>query len=470
HRLTSAAGLGGGEIGAGDGRAFQQEAERLQAKGLLGPEGVEYDPYGGLDARGDVLALFVGTEPVERADPGQVVSVVLPRTPFYVESGGQVSDSGVVRGDGDGAWEIAVERVARPAAGMLVHTGRVVRGSPRVGDAAAAAVDEARRWDIMRNHTATHLLHASLRRVLGEHARQAGSLVAADRLRFDLTHSSALSREELDQIEKMVNDAILANEPVVVRFLPLKQAMAEGATALFGEAYGETVRTIRIGGEPWFSYELCGGTHVPETGVIGPFFIISEASAAAGIRRIEAVTGRAAVEFASRHIQGHQNLVLKLGVDAGQAERKVEDLLRLEKQYRDLFESRLAEEAKKHLQGLEPRIVSGVPVLVESVPDLSGDQLRTLIDHWRGLHPTFVAVFGSAPSGKPVIVAGLSKDLVARGLHGGQIAESAARQMGGGGGGSPTLGQAGGRDADRLAAALAEARRWIEERLSQRRD
>ncbi|MGH2606995.1 MAG: alanine--tRNA ligase, partial [Anaerolineales bacterium] len=426
HRLTSAAGLGGAEPDAADGRGFQQAAEKLRAQGLLGPEGVEYDPYDGLDTRGQVLALFVGAEPVERAGLGQEVSVVLPRTTFYLEAGGQVSDTGIVRADGDGGWEIAVERLAQPAAGVLVHKGRVVRGSPRVGDPAAVAVDEARRWDIMRNHTATQLLHASLRRVLGEHARQAGSLVAPERLRFDFTHSSGLHRDELDRIERMVNEAILANEPVVVRFLPLKQAMSEGATALFGEAYGETVRTVRIGRDPWFSYELCGGTHVPETGVIGPFFIVSEASAAAGIRRIEAVTGRAAVEFASRHIKAHQTLVRKLGADSDQAEYRIDALLRLEKDHRKLSESRLAEEAKNRLEGLQPMMIGGVPVLVESVPDLSGDGLRTLVDQWRSGHATFVAVFGSAPAGKPVIVTGVSKDLVAKGLHAGHLAEAAA--------------------------------------------
>ena len=466
HRLTSAAGLGGAETDAADGRGFRQEAEKLRAKGVLGPDGVEYDPYDGLDSRGQVLALFVDAVPVEKAEPGQEVAIVLPRTPFYLEAGGQVSDTGVVRADGEGAWEIAVEGLARPAAGVLVHSGRVVHGSPRVGDLATAAVDGKRRWDIMRNHTATHLLHASLRRVLGEHARQAGSLVAPDRLRFDFTHSSGLSQEELDRIEKMVTEAILANEPVVVRFLPLKQAMAEGATALFGEAYGETVRTIRIGRDPWFSYELCGGTHVPETGVIGPFFILSEASAAAGIRRIEAVTGRAAVEFASRHIKAHRAMLAHLGVEAGQAERRIDALLRLEKEHRTLSESRLAEEAKRHLEKLEPVRIGEVPVLVESVPDLPGDLLRSLIDEWRSRHPTYVAVFGSAPAGKPVIVVGVSKDLTGRGLHAGQIAEAAARRMGGGGGGSPTMGQAGGKEAARLEAALAEARSWIESKLT----
>jgi alanyl-tRNA synthetase len=211
------------------------------------------------------------------------VEVLLPETCFYVEAGGQVSDKGTIT-SADNAWEIHIDDMRKPAAGMIVHAGKVVRGSARVGNQAIATVDEQRRRDIMRNHTATHLLHAELRLVLGEHARQAGSLVAPDRLRFDFTHSEAVTTEQLRRIEAGINRHILGNFPLNITYKPLQQAMREGAMALFGEKYTETVRTIAIGGDKPFSYELCGGTHLEETGDIGICLITSEGSVAAGIR------------------------------------------------------------------------------------------------------------------------------------------------------------------------------------------
>jgi len=221
-------------------------------------------------ADGEVLALLKDGQEVESASPGEKVELVLPATPFYVEAGGQVSDTGVVSGRNESPWEVRIETVRKPVEGLILHVGEVVEGNPRIGDPARAALDTERRLDIMRNHTATHLLHAALREVLGHHVRQAGSLVAPDRLRFDFTHPEAVTREQLDRIEAWVNHAILANYPLRIEHEPREQAVAEGAMALFGETYGDVVRTVRIGDERTLSFELCGGTHVPETGIIGP--------------------------------------------------------------------------------------------------------------------------------------------------------------------------------------------------------
>jgi alanyl-tRNA synthetase len=257
------------------------------------------------------------------------VEVILPRTCFYAEAGGQVSDTGRIFSSGNGGanpWEIRVMDVRKPAAGVMVHIGEVTMGTPQVGDSAVAAVDMQRRRDIQRNHTATHLLHAELHAVLGDHARQAGSLVAPDRLRFDFTHPESLTLEELEQIEAGVNRAIMENHRLNITIKPLKEAMAEGAMALFGEKYGETVRTITIGGAEPFSYELCGGTHVGETGDIGIFLITSESSAAAGVRRIEAVTGRGAYDLVQKRFRQLKRTAALLGSSVDEVPGKVEAL------------------------------------------------------------------------------------------------------------------------------------------------
>ncbi len=257
------------------------------------------------------------------------VEVILPRVCFYVESGGQVADMGSLwmpqtEGSNEAAWDIDVVEVIRPVGGLIVLRGMVKSGRPAQGDLATMEVDEERRWGIMRNHTATHLLQAELRFVLGNHVRQAGSLVAPDRLRFDFTHHSMISQQDLEKIERYVNEAILANYPVTTTEEAREHAVGKGAMALFGEKYGETVRTISIGeeGQP-FSYELCGGTHVFQTGDIGIFLIVSESSVASGVRRIEAVTGHAAVALVQERSRTLQNISAYLGVAPEEVDRKV---------------------------------------------------------------------------------------------------------------------------------------------------
>ena len=285
---------------AADVSVYVELLEGLRQRGLVGAEGVRQLIYADEeDADTTIVGLVKDGEAVEQAHAGDEAEVVLPETPFYVESGGQVSDTGEIEFFPDGmersAWSVDVRTARRPIPGLIVHAGEVGRGTVQVGDPAYALIDTERRWDIMRNHTATHVLHSELRAQLGEHVRQRGSLVAPERLRFDFSHPQPVSADELGAIEQAANGAVLANYAVQDRWTSFDRAVAEGALAFFEERYGDTVRIISIGdGEETVSQELCGGTHVGTTGEIGPFVITGEGSSAAGVRRIEAVTGRAA--------------------------------------------------------------------------------------------------------------------------------------------------------------------------------
>jgi alanyl-tRNA synthetase len=329
HREASGSGAAG-PADLEETAAFQQTFESLQRAGRLPPQGVVYDPYGPLATEVVVKAILSGPGEVESLRAGQAGSLVLPHTSFYVAAGGQVADTGriVSKGNGRGPWVFLVEDMREPIAGFILHVGHVESGTIHGGDAARAIVDVSRRWDIMRNHTATHLLHAALRTVLGEHARQAGSLVAPDRLRFDFSHGQPLTPEELERVQRLVTEAILENAPLTIVEKPRRQAEAEGAMALFGETYGDTVRTISIGSPARFSYELCGGTHVPATGVIGPFVIVREESVGAGIRRIEAQTGREAQAYLERTSGTLQRVAALLETTPERADAQLEALLR----------------------------------------------------------------------------------------------------------------------------------------------
>jgi alanyl-tRNA synthetase len=458
HRLASGAGQAMGSMGGSDTDLYRALRDELTQKGALPPEGVSYNPYGDGLTRGDVLALVVESQPVESAVPGSRVEVILPETTFYLEAGGQVSDTGRIFGDG---WEIRVDGVRRAAAGIIVHSGEVVRGTPKAGDPATAEVDSVRKMDIRRNHTATHLLHSGLHTFLGTHARQAGSLVAPDRLRFDFTHGEAVSAAQIEAIETFVNEKILDNLPVEIAWKPLKQAQAEGAMALFGEKYGETVRTVRMGD---FSYELCGGTHVGVTTEIGSFVITSEGSAAAGIRRIEAVTGRAAYKLA----QERRSLLAQAGQQLGASPEQViekvagvlQNLAAAQKEIAALRGSAAAAQMSGALDA--PEDAGGVRLVTAHLRDANVDTLRQMADRFRQHYPeNGIAVLAAVTDGKPVIIAAITKDLNARGLKAGDLAGFIARQLGGGGGGSPTLAQAGGRDASKLDEALASVKGWV---------
>jgi alanyl-tRNA synthetase len=347
--------------------------------------------------------------------------------------------------------------------------GKVKSGRPAQGDLARMEVDEERRWSIMRNHTATHLLHAELRYVLGNHVRQAGSLVAPDRLRFDFTHHTMVSQQDLEKVERFVNEAILANYPVSSSEEAREKAVGKGAMALFGEKYGESVRTIAIGDEQKpFSYELCGGTHVSQTGDIGLFLIVSEGSVAAGVRRIEAVTGHAAVALVQERNRILQHAGAYLGVPAEEVDRKVlEQMDALDRSRKE--NQRLRQEtAKAEFESSLTRIesIAGVPVLAIQVAQAGADTLRILADNFRRKHASGIAAIGSVFEDKPLLVITVSDDLIARGVRADELAKAAAVLMGGGGGGRPNMAQAGGTDPKRLETALQSLRSAIREKLA----
>ena len=301
HRINSGAGKEFGPMGGEDAEFYSNLGDELRKDKRIDQNGVKYDPYNLSKTNSEIAGLIADLESVNEILEGQEAGIILSKTGFYIESGGQVSDLGeIVSEDRKNIFDVV--DVRKPAPGIIVHFGKVKQGKFSTSDRVIAEVDQKRRQDIMRNHTATHLLHAQLRKVLGEHVRQAGSLVAPDRLRFDFTHPSALTQKELQEIEKGINEEILNNYALSMTQKKLSEALEEGAMALFGEKYGEEVRTIAIGGEKPFSYELCGGTHVSETSEIGTFLITSEGSAAAGIRRIEAITGRKAYELVAKRL------------------------------------------------------------------------------------------------------------------------------------------------------------------------
>jgi alanyl-tRNA synthetase len=445
---------------------FVQMFEQTQRDGRLQPEGVAYNPYGPLEVEGEVVALIRDDQPVPALEAGQQGALLLPATAFYVAAGGQVSDTGLIASIKGSDWEFAVHDMREPVAGMILHVGEVVRGTVRAGERARASVDAQRRWDIMRNHTATHLLHAGLRAVLGEHARQAGSLVAPDRLRFDFTHARALTAEEIRRVQQLVTEAIFENMPLAVVEKPRQEAEGEGAMALFGETYGETVRTISIGSPRRFSYELCGGTHVRQTGDIGPFVIVREESVGAGIRRIEALTGRQAQAYFERTADALQRVADLLETTLEQVEIQVAALLRERKALEGRVSSLQRQTARETLVSLPETQIGDARVLIGLVPGCSADDLRALSDPFRTQHSTHAVVLGSEFDGKPVLIASLSADLTRRGMNAVDLVKTAARPIGGGGGGRATMAQAGGKDARGLPEAIELARRWIEAHLA----
>ncbi len=455
------------ETGGEDVEVYRHLAETLRAQGSLMEKGVIYDPYNRLEVSGPILALIHDRSSLQTVNPGDEIEVILPETCFYVESGGQVSDTGMIHSIDD-RWEIEITDMKRPAAGLIIHVGKVSKGEPKVGDEAIASVHAQRRRDIMRNHTATHLLHAELRRVLGDHARQAGSLVAPDRLRFDFNHSEAVTKEQLSEIEAGVNQHILGDYPLKITSKPLLQAISEGAMALFGEKYGETVRTITIGGDQLFSYELCGGTHVRETGDIGICLITSEGSVSAGIRRIEAATGRKAYELVrTRFIKSAQAASL-VGSTPDNLPEKVASLLdelsASHKQIATLKQGQVSIDFSQKL--LQTRQVNGINVLSVKLTEADVEALRQMVDRFRLQFPTKgVVLLASVKDGRPTIVAGITQDLVSKGLNAIELIKFVAAPLGGGGGGKPTLAQAGGKDIARLDEALQMIDAWVQERV-----
>jgi alanyl-tRNA synthetase len=481
HRIASSSGEGFTHLAEDDIAILRQLRADLIKSGKLNTGGVVYNPYSQLEFEAPILALFQNGELVNVAKPGERVEILLPETSFYVESGGQVSDTGSlislseegINGN-ESQWEIRIIDMRRPVGGVVFHVGEVIKGTPREGDMAFARVDVQRRKDIMRNHTATHLLHSELRAILGEHARQAGSLVAPDRLRFDFTHPQAISYEELMEIEASVNRRILENYNLEIQFKPLQQAISEGAIALFGEKYSDTVRTISMGAENAFSYELCGGTHVDETGDIGVFLIVSEFSVAAGVRRIEAVTGRIAYKLIQQRFRSLSETAAILETTPEDVPGKARDLLNdlngLKKKITSLQQNSVINEFSSILEKPQayPEVfkhINSVPVLSLKLGEVDTETLRQMADHFRQRNPSGVVVLAAINDERPTIIAAITEDLVNKGLDAVELVRFIAKPLGGGGGGRATLAQAGGRHTNNLDEVLDDVPDWVAKKL-----
>src|SRR5688572_762966 len=490
HRVASGGGKAMGTAGGEDAEFFAGILKDLHKNKKLGEHGVEYDPYTSPRTEGKILALITNGQAVESVSFGDQVEVILPKTGFYIASGGQVNDTGYIRsftsssrrgpGEGEGQWEIEITDMRKPSAGVIVHVGEVISGQPKVGDKAIAEVDMTRRHDIMRNHTATHLLHAALHQVLGEHARQAGSLVAPDRLRFDFNHPEAMTPEQIERVERIVNEAVAADMEVFPRLKSREDAIAEGAMALFGEKYSETVRTITIvppdfnvpveeanvhpsavvEHEHKYSYELCGGTHLDRTSDVGAFLIVSEGSAAAGVRRIEAITGRGAYDLIARRFKSLKQVAATLKSSIEEVPHKVESL---QDEIADLRKEIASLRAQSALTTFNAQLaniqkVEDVNLLAMEIPNAGIDTLRSLADKFREKYPqNGVAVMASDKT----IISVVTEDLVKRGLKAGDLIAA----IGGRGGGRPNLAQGSLPDAALMSDAMNKVIRTVEEKL-----
>jgi alanyl-tRNA synthetase len=441
----------------------------LQRSGEL-EEGVDYDPYTGAFLNSEIVGLVRDGNLVREIEAGQKAELIAAATPFYVEAGGEVSDRGVIRlAEGDGLFR--VDDVHRPIPGLISHIGEMIAGTLSVGDEILLEVDVARRSDIRRNHTGTHILHKELRSHLGTHVAQAGSLVAPDRLRFDFSHGEALTDEQLRSIEADINQAITANYPVKINYMGQKEAISQGAMALFGEKYGDIVRTVSIGEEPGpdaYSFELCGGLHVNETNDIGLFKFVSESAVAAGVRRVEAVTGRAAQELLSRRLTLLEDLVHLLNAPEDEAHNRLEMLLSENKSQQKQIAALQKKLARSQFSDLLRQVqqVNGINLLATQVDVGSIDNLREMSDWFQDRIGSGIAVLATISSGKPVFIVRVTDDLVKRGVKAGDIVREVARIVGGGGGGRPNLAQAGGRDPEKLPEALASVPGLVEKALN----
>ncbi|AZT23451.1 TPA: alanine--tRNA ligase [Salmonella enterica] len=419
----------------------------------------EFKGYDHLELNGKVTALFVDGKAVEAINTGQEAVVVLDQTPFYAESGGQVGDKGELKGAG---FTFAVDDTQKYGQ-AIGHLGKLSAGALKVGDAVQADVDEARRARIRLNHSATHLMHAALRQVLGAHVAQKGSLVSDKVLRFDFSHNEAMKPSEIREVEDLVNAQIRRNLPIETHIMDLEAAKAKGAMALFGEKYDERVRVLSMGD---FSTELCGGTHATRTGDIGLFRIISESGTAAGVRRIEAVTGEGAMATVHAQSDRLNDIAHLLKGDSQNLGDKVRAVLertrQLEKELQQLKDQAAAQESAN----LSSKAVdlNGVKLLVSELAGIEPKMLRTMVDDLKNQLGSTVIVLATVVEGKVSLIAGVSKDVTDR-VKAGELIGMVAQQVGGKGGGRPDMAQAGGTDAAALPAALASVQGWVSAKL-----
>lgn len=446
---------GKGSFGAyaADEKQYADVATSLIEAGKLSPNGVINHVYTASTLETSLLAIFKDGESVESAQKGDKdLEFIFAETVFYVESGGEVSDTGMItfeKGD-------AVVTNMTKKAGLILHNAGITAGSVSVGESVTMRVNIERQLQIRRNHTATHILHQELRDALGKHVTQQGSLVAPDRLRFDFSHGEAVTQDQLTSIEKAINTAVLANYGIVAEEMPKEDAIARGAMALFGEKYGDIVRTVQIGPDGAYSTELCGGLHVGNTGEIGMFKFTNEGSAAGGVRRVEAVTGDAALAYVNNRLATLNSITSTLNTRAEDIEERVSTLLaenkRLQKEVASQQKGNAAETFTAMMDNMQD--VAGVPLLVGKIDGADADTLRELTDTFRSEQASGVAVLATVSNDKPLFIASVSKDLIGKGIKAGDLVREMGKTTGGGGGGAPHLAQAGGRDASKLDEAL----------------
>ena len=460
-----------------EGFDHEMEEQRVRARkarealGDLGWAGIEfgsdmpatefvgYDHTSIADAK--VLALVVENELAEAVMPGVEAIVVLDKTPFYAEMGGQVADHGVITA-GDAKFEVT--NVLKNKGGKFMHYGKVLSGQFRVGDTVTASIDVDRRKAIMRAHSATHLLDAALKKVLGDHVHQAGSLVEPDRLRFDFTHFEAITPEQLSEIDRLVNDAILEGYPVVTEVLPIEEAKKKGAVAMFGEKYGDVVRVVEMGD---FSMEFCGGTHLDNTAKAGPFRIKSEASIASGVRRIEATVGKLTLETVNRNQQVLFHAAQMMKTNPGELENKIDQQLNEMKEMRHALDKFKAEaslgEARQFL--MSAKEVGGLKVVTSNKNGLDANALRQMGDFLRDKEPNVVAVLSSVNGEKITFLAVCGPEAVKKGIKAGDLVKNVCAICGGKGGGKPDSAMGGGSDLLKLDDALASVDDFVAAKL-----
>lgn len=455
---------------AGFEAAMQRQREQARAAGKfkmaegLSYEGAEtrFEGYENLELSGvKVTALYVEGTQVEQVSAGQDAVVVLDATPFYAESGGQVGDTGLLEA---GGVRFAVADTLKIQPGVFGHHGTLEAGALKVGDTLLARVDAVRRARTVRNHSATHLMHKALREVLGAHVQQRGSLVDPDKTRFDFAHDAPMTAEQIARVEAIVNAEVLANQATEAKVMAYDDAVKGGAMALFGEKYGDTVRVLDIG----FSRELCGGTHVRRTGDIGLFKVVSEGGVAAGVRRIEAITGDNALAWVQ-----DQNALLQraAGVLRAPAHELPERIAQVQEQLKALEKeleqarTKLAASAGNDLVATATVEVKGIKVLAASIGDVDPKALRGMVDNLKDrLKPAVVLLAAGSADGKISLVGGVTADLTGR-IKAGDLVGFVAGQVGGKGGGRPDMAMGGGTDLAALPAAVASVQKWVDERL-----
>lgn len=441
-------------------RAARQDVDSMQVQGgVLGDIKVESEfvGYDQLQTSSTVVAIIKNGELIEEAFSGDEVQLILDVTPFYAESGGQIADRGMIYADG---VEVAVKDVQKAPNGQNLHKAIVESGILKTDAKVTATVNQENRVQIIKNHTATHLLHQALKDVLGTHVNQAGSLVEPDRLRFDFSHFGQVKPEELEEIEKIVNEKIWRNIEVNISLKPIAEAKEMGAMALFGEKYGDIVRVVKVGD---YSLELCGGCHVPNTSVIGLFKIVSEGGIGAGTRRIEAVTGESAYQLMNDQVGLLKDAADKLKTNPKEVVNRIDVLMAEIKQLQRENESLAAKLGNIEAGSLvtKAKQIDGVTVLAAKVQASDMNNLRNMADDLKQKIGSAIILLGSVNEGKVNLIAAVTKDLNDKGYHAGKLIKEVATRCGGGGGGRPDMAQAGGKDPEKLDSALQFVDEWV---------